>query len=68
MRAGRRLQETFGSWDEFMRCYLLGYCFWSGEAPDDEQGEAATRRRIYEHYKHLRRNPWQTEWGTELKI
>jgi hypothetical protein len=51
-----------------MRCYLLGYCFWSGEAPDDEQGEAATRRRIYEHYKHLRRNPWQTEWGTELKI
>lgn len=41
LRAGQKLQALFRSWDQFMRCYLLGYCFWAREDPADGDSETA---------------------------
>lgn len=67
LQAGLKLQKLFGGWDEFMRCYLLGYCFWAEEDPDDGDSETAARRRIYEHYKKLHASPWSVAWNLPLK-
>jgi hypothetical protein len=66
LEAGRKLQTLYGSWDEFVDCYLLGHCYWAGENPDDEDGEGFMRRQIYDYYKKLKSNPWQIPWNLEL--
>jgi hypothetical protein len=67
LSAGQKLRGLFQSWDEFMRCYLLGYCFWAGEDPADGDSETAARRRIYEYYKRLPQNPWSVAWDLPLQ-
>ena len=67
LKAGIKLQKLFRNWDEFMHCYLLGYCFWSGDSIDDEDSEAALRYRMYEHYKKLPDNPWSPNWDMTLE-
>lgn len=40
LKAGQKLQKLFKSWDDFIECYLLGYCLWAEESLDDEESEA----------------------------
>jgi hypothetical protein len=66
LKAGQKLQKLFHGWDEFMNCYLLGYCLWAEERLDDEESEAHERLRAYEYYKKLRNNPWSIDWNHSL--
>jgi hypothetical protein len=68
LKAAKKLQQLYKSWDEFMHCYLLGYCFWSGESMDDPESQAFERKRIYERYKNQPgNNPWSVRWDAELQ-
>ena len=67
LKAGQKLQTLYRSWDDFMRCYLLGYCFWSGDTLDDDESEAFARERIYKYYKTLPNHPWSIAWNLPLK-
>ncbi|MDR1331834.1 MAG: DUF1266 domain-containing protein [Tannerella sp.] len=66
LAAGQKLQGLYGSWDEFMRCYLLGDCFQYGESPEDESSQAYSRRYIYEYYKKRPNSPWNVKWDLPL--
>ncbi|KZX13088.1 DUF1266 domain-containing protein [Methanobrevibacter curvatus] len=66
LEAGLKLQTLYSSWDEFVDCYLLGYCYWAEENPDDESGEGFMRRQIYDYYKKLKSNPWKIQWNHKL--
>ena len=65
--AGTKLQQLFGSWDDFMNSYLTGYCIWSGDDIKDEDSQACERKKVYEYYKTLPQNPWQIDWNHPLK-
>jgi len=67
LKAGQKLQTLFKSWDDFIECYLLGYCSWSEESLDDEESEAFERKQVYEFYKALPQNPWTIDWNYPLK-
>ncbi|MDR0783235.1 MAG: DUF1266 domain-containing protein [Propionibacteriaceae bacterium] len=66
LKAGQKLQTLYSSWDEFQECYLLAYCYWSGERFDDKGSQTAALRQIYDYYKTLLINPWQTTWDLSL--
>ena len=65
--AGKKLQPLFSDWDDFMNCYLLGYCYWSGDDLNDKESHAAERKRVYEYYKKLPDSPWAIAWNLLLK-
>jgi len=67
LKAAKKLQPLFRDWDDFMNCYLLGYCYWSGDNLNDKESHAAERKRVYEYYKKLPNNPWMTTWNLPLK-
>jgi hypothetical protein len=66
LKAGQKLQGLCRNWDDFMRCYLLSYCLWSGDSLKDRSSIAGQRRQAYEYYRQLPGNPWQVAWNYPL--
>ncbi len=67
LNAAKKIQELHGSWDEFYKSYLLGYCFWSEQDADTADTNANKRKVIYEKTKKFPTHPWTISWNTELK-
>ena len=66
LKAGKKLQGIYDSWDDFMQSYLLGYCFWSGNDLHDEESEAYQRAQIYKFYKNKKGSPFSVLWDHSL--
>jgi hypothetical protein len=66
LKAGQKLQSLYKNWDDFMHCYLLGYCYFSGESLEDEGSDASERQQVYAHYKTLPGSPWRVAWDYPL--
>lgn len=62
-----RLQKMYGSWDEMMDAYMLGYQFWQGDLEITEDSPTKERRSYYEMLKNSSDNPYELDWNMELK-
>ena len=60
LEVAKAIQQTYGSWDEFIASYLEGYDAWAGD-------EAENRNSIYEGLKGSAFNPYAVDWNLELK-
>jgi Protein of unknown function (DUF1266). len=65
-KAGKKMQSIYNSWDDMMKSYLLGYCYWSGDNLDDPDTEAYTRANIYNVLRKKYDGPFSIDWHTEL--
>ncbi len=68
------LQELYGSWEEMVEAYLLGYQFWQGEPILNVSGydygydsPSQERRHYYEMLQELEDGPYTLDWNMELK-
>ncbi|MCX4341293.1 MAG: DUF1266 domain-containing protein [Lachnospiraceae bacterium] len=64
------LQELYGSWEEMVEAYLLGYRFWQGDPIVDEYGydsPTQERRHYYEMLQEMEDGPYTLDWNMELK-
>lgn len=64
------LQKLYGSWEEMVEAYLLGYQFWQGDLFADESGydsPTRERRHYYEMLQELEDSPYMLDWDMELK-
>lgn len=64
--AAKKLQQVFSSWDEYMKSYLDGYCYWSGENINDSNSEVYNRQQIYLNLQKLDSNPFKMDWNLPL--
>lgn len=55
-----KIQETFGSWEEFMESYFVGYEYWAEESSDE-------RRALYEELKAASDNPYAVDFNLTLE-
>lgn len=67
------LQKLYGSWEEMVEAYLLGYQFWQGEpvtnAADygfDYDSPTEERRHYYEMLQEIEDGPYTLDWNMEL--
>lgn len=63
------LQELYGSWEEMVEAYLLGYQFWQGDVQGfDYEYDSPTkeRRHYYEMLQELEDGPYTLDWNMEL--
>lgn len=67
LETAQRIQQTFGSWDEFFDSYLLGYSYWSGQSVDDPDTQAYERRALYEELKADPDGIFSVDWNTPLE-
>lgn len=67
LEIAKMIQETYGSWDELMESYLLGYHYWAEDDASDPQSNSAARRRVYEDLKAGKNNPYAIAWDTPLE-
>lgn len=56
----QKIQSEFGSWDEMMESYLIGYEYW-GETSSEE------RRDVYEEIKYEEGSPYLLDWNLPLE-
>ncbi len=68
------LQELYGSWEEMVEAYLLGYQFWQGEPIANVSGydygydsPSQERRHYYEMLREMEDGPYTLDWNMELK-
>lgn len=64
------LQELYGSWEEMVEGYLLGYQFWQGDVSGFDYGydsPTKERRHYYEMLQELEDGPYTLDWNMELK-
>lgn len=68
------LQELYGSWEEMVEAYLLGYQFWQGEPILNVSGydygydsPSQERRHYYEMLREMENGPYTLDWNMELK-
>ena len=65
-KAGKKMQSIYNSWDDMMKSYFLGYCYWSGERIDDSTTEAYARANIYNFLRKRYDGPFSIDWHSEL--
>jgi len=65
-KAGKKMQSIYFSWDDMMKSYLLGYCYWSGERIKDPNTEVSTRENIYKFLRKRYDGPFSIDWHSEL--
>ncbi len=61
------LQQMYGSWEEMMDAYLLGYQFWKGDFAIDDDSPTKERYHYYEMLSGLSDGPFTIDWDMELK-
>ena len=67
VKAGKKLQQLFHSWDEVFHHYMQGYIYWSGDDPEDDESEAYQRIGIYNWLKTLPKSPYRIYWDTKME-
>ena len=60
LEIAKTIQGLYGSWDEFMESYFLGYEWWSEEGSDE-------RRAIYEDLKAADNSMYGLDFGMTLE-
>ena len=66
LETARRIQQTFGSWDDFFNSYFYGYSYWSEEALDDASSQAYARHALYEELKSDPAGVFRVDWNAAL--
>lgn len=66
LEVAKEIQKNFSSWDDFMKSYFYGYCYWSGESLEDASSQAAERQKIYEELKAEENSVFSLDWNMEL--
>ncbi len=67
VRAGRVIQQRFGSWDELAESYLEGYEAWLARCGQSDAAQYAARRRsIYLQLKADPDGPYSVPWRVNL--
>ncbi|MDR2916349.1 MAG: DUF1266 domain-containing protein [Tannerella sp.] len=66
LEAAKKLQKQFTGWDAYMRSYLNGYCYWSGDDINDPATNAYERSEIYRKLRNLPNNPFRLNWNMPL--
>lgn len=66
LETAQLIQQTFGSWDEFMTSYMLGYSYWSEEDLDDPDSRAYERLGVYEELANDPAGVFSVDWNTTL--
>lgn len=64
------LQKLYGSWEEMVEAYLLGYQFWQGDVKGFDYGydsPTQERRHYCEMLQELEDGPYTLDWNMELK-
>ncbi len=61
------LQKMYGSWDEMMDAYMLGYQFWQGDPDVTEDSPTKERRGYYEMLKASDDSPYELDWNAKLE-
>ena len=56
MEIAQMMQPLYGSWDEAMNSYLLGYEYWAEESADE-------RRAVYEELKAEQDSVYNVDWN-----
>jgi hypothetical protein len=67
LEAAQIAKESFGSWDEFNKSYLLGYAYWSEESLEDPESSASERASIIKELEAQANGPFSVDWSMELK-
>lgn len=67
LEVARLLQESYGSWEEMMESYFLGYQYWAEESAEDSQSEVYKRVEMYQKLKEEENGPYTLDWNMELK-
>ena len=58
------IQQTFGSWEDFLSSYLYGYSYWSGEDLADTSSGAYGRKQICEELRA--QGVYDVDWNLEF--
>lgn len=66
METAQSIQQSFGSWDEFMNSYFLGYSYWSGDNLEDTSSQAYTRKQMYEEMKGEENGVYGVDFKAQL--
>ncbi len=61
------LQKMYGSWEEMMDAYMLGFQFWKGDLEIDDDSPTIERYRYYQMLRNLEDNPYNLDWNMELE-
>lgn len=67
LEIAKQLQASYGSWEELMESYLLGFNYWSEDDPSNANSNTAERRAAYEELKAQADSPYQLDWNTALE-
>lgn len=67
LEIGQQIQTAFGSWDDFMNSYFMGYTYWSAEDPENPSSQAAERKKLYEDLKEKTSSPYKLDWNLTLE-
>lgn len=66
LETAQSIQQSFGSWDDFMNSYFYGYSYWSGNDPEDTSSQAYTRRQMYEEIKGDEKGVYGVDFKAQL--
>lgn len=61
------LQKMYGSWDEMIDAYMLGYQFWQSDPNTTDDSPTRKRSQIYEMLRQSPDNPYLMDWDTTLQ-
>lgn len=61
------LQKMYGSWEEMMDAYMLGFQFWKGDLEITDDSPTIERYHYYMTLHSLEDNPYNMDWNMELK-
>lgn len=62
------MRERFGSWEDLIGNYLLGYQYWSEDSPNDPNSNLVRRQKIYADLLKSPDNPYSIDWNTPLSM
>lgn len=60
-------QRMYGSWEEMMDAYMLGFQFWKGDLAVTEDSPTRESYHYYEMLSSLEDSPFTLDWNMELK-
>ena len=60
LEIAQKVQEEFGSWDELIDSYMVGYEYWGEESSDE-------RKAVYEELKGKEDNPYTVDFKMTLE-
>lgn len=68
IEAAMKMREGFGSWEDLIDNYLLGYQYWSEESPSDPDSTLVERQGIYADLVKSSDNPYSIDWNIPFSM